>query len=113
MFKKIVKAAYFSLKHQHLLYYTVFTNSSALLCKNVLYFYSDFLQCGAKKNNTSVISNCPLLQLCIPPLSESLCFGTCLFKARLLNTHSAPDWSVRTLLSQHQSPHLSWRCLFA
>ena len=76
--------------------------------KNVPYFYSNFLQCGAQKN-TSVLSNCPLLRLCLPPLSETLCFGTCLFNARLLNTHSALIGSALTRLSQHHSPCLSQR----
>ena len=37
---------------------------------------------------TQVFPFCPVLQHCIPPLSETLCFSTCLFEAPLLNTQS-------------------------
>ena len=33
--------------------------------------------------NTSVASYSPVLQLCIPPLSETLCLSSCLFKPSL------------------------------
>ena len=39
--------------------------------------------------NTSGFSYCPVLQLCIPPLSETLRLSSCLFKAPLTNTQSA------------------------
>ena len=39
---------------------------------------------------TSVFSYCPVLQLCVPPLSETLCFSACL----------CSDWSAHTRLSQ-------------
>ena len=32
--------------------------------------------------------NCPVLQLCLPPLSETLCFSIWLFKAAIPNTQS-------------------------
>lgn len=38
---------------------------------------------------TSVSSDCLYLQRCIPPLTELLCFSSCLSAALLLNTQSA------------------------
>ena len=50
--------------------------------------------------NTSVFPYCPVLQHCIPPLSEKLCFCSCLFKAPPPEHPICSDWSAHTRLSK-------------
>ena len=68
----------------------VMTNTS-LRSGSYLYFGLPLEQVSMLQftKNTSVISYCTVLQHCIRPLSETLFFRSCLFKAPLLKTSSA------------------------
>ena len=57
------------------------------------------------KKNTSVFSYCSVLQHRVLPLSETLCFNSCLFKAPPPEYIVSSDWSAQTHLNHHQSPH--------
>ena len=51
--------------------------------------------------NTPMFSYCPVLQCCIPLLSETLSFSSCSFKAHLSERPVCSDWSAHTCLSQY------------
>ena len=51
--------------------------------------------------NPSVFSYCPVLLLSFPPLSESLCFTSCLLKAPSRDPVCS-DWSAHTCMTQQR-----------
>lgn len=50
-----------------------------------------------------MFSNCPVQQHYVPPLSETVCFSTCLFKVPPPEYPVSSDWSPHTGLSQHSN----------
>ena len=60
------------------------------------YHYNSFTCFSAQKS--SDFSYCPVVQNYIPPLYETLCFSSCLFKVPLLQNYPVfTDWSAQQL----------------
>ena len=68
-------------------------------CCSISYFKLTVYMLSCLK--TRGMSFCPVLQHCIPPLSETLCFSACLFKALPPEYPVSSNWSAHTCLSQH------------